>query len=162
LFKLPSGYQLQLGSSKDKALLIKFLSIAYQELFPHQKDFSHLSKTVEQYFSRKTPLWWVESLQNSSEVPSLRLPVACLWMGNAINQITGERYSHIFLVYVSPSHRRQGIAKALIQEAQNWAIARGDKQIGLQVFPQNESALNLYHNLGFYANSFLMLKLIEQ
>ncbi len=53
----------------------------YQELAPKQ-DFSHLALTVEQYLSRETPLWWVND-SNS--------PVACLWAGNAIDQITGDR-----------------------------------------------------------------------
>jgi ribosomal protein S18 acetylase RimI-like enzyme len=121
----------------------------YQELFPNQKDFSHLAKTVEQYFCQDTPLWWVELEQT---------PIGCLWMGTAIDQITGERYAHIFLVYVAPPHRGQGIAKVLMGEAQSWAKFRGDGQIGLQVFPNNQPALNLYQQLGYQTHSLMMLK----
>jgi hypothetical protein len=49
------------GLSKDKAQLIQFMNLMYQELFPDQRDFNHLSMTVEQYFSTETPLWWIES-----------------------------------------------------------------------------------------------------
>lgn len=152
------GYQLRLGSLRDRTLLVKFMAWTYQELFPNQTDFSHLAKTVEQYFSADTPLWWVEPPDNPSPVPTLLLPIACLWMGNAIDQVTGNRYAHIFLLYVVPEYRRRGIATALLGQAQQWAAARGDCQIGLQVFSCNEPALTLYHRLGFRPQSLLMLK----
>lgn len=151
---LPDGYQLRQGSVTDHKLLVNFMIQTYQELFPEQKDLSHLADTVKKYFSPDTLLWWVES--NKTE---LRLtPIACIWIGNAIDQVTGERYAHIFLVYVKPEHRYQGIATALLQIAQNWAKARGDRHIGLQVFCNNQPALNLYHRLGFETRSLLMLK----
>lgn len=149
---LPDGYRIQNGSrSRGRALLGKFMVETYGELYPEQKDFCHLGETVDKYYSRETPLWWVE-------VEETITPIALLWMGNAIDQITGDRYSHIFLLYVKPPYRRQGIAKALLEEAQTWAKKRGDRQLGLQVFPQNEAALALYQKLGFQTQSLLMLK----
>ena len=148
------------GSSKDKAQLIQFMNLMYQELFPNQKDFNHLSITVEQYFSTETPLWWIESEHNLSPTPNLILPIAGLWMGNAIDQINGDRYAHIFLLYVVPEYRRRGVAKILLQQAESWAKTRGDRQIGLQVFPQNQAAVNLYQNMGFQIQSLSMLKFL--
>lgn len=141
---------------------MKFLQLSYQELFPEQKDFSHLATTVKQYFSRETPLWWVEPVravvsEDSSIAPPSH-PVACLWMGNAIDQVKGDRYAHIFLLYVMPEHRRRGIGKGLMRQAEDWARARGDRQIGLQVFQDNQPALNLYHQLGYQTQSLLMAK----
>jgi ribosomal protein S18 acetylase RimI-like enzyme len=90
--------------------------------------------------------------------PSTSSPVACLWVGNAIDQVSGDRHAHIFLLYVVPEHRRQGIGKALMQYVEKWAIARGDRQIGLQVFQSNQPALNLYNQLGYQTQSLWMLK----
>ncbi len=151
---LPDFYCLRMGSTKDKALLLKLMTLAYQELFPQQLDFAHLTSTVEQYLSAKTPLWWVKlkSQPQSSNI------IGGLWMGNAVDQVTGKRYSHIFLIYVKPEHRRQGIATALLEKAQNWSKNRGDHQIGLQVFGHNQPALTLYQGLGFQPQSFLMMK----
>jgi ribosomal protein S18 acetylase RimI-like enzyme len=120
----------------------------YQELAPKQ-DFSHLALTVEQYLSRETPLWWVND-RNS--------PVACLWAGNATDQMTGDRIAHIFLLYVAPEHRRRGIATALIGLVETWAIDKGLRAIGLQVFQANSSALNLYNQLGYQTQSLSMVK----
>ncbi|MFM6038960.1 MAG: GNAT family N-acetyltransferase [Sphaerospermopsis kisseleviana] len=196
------GYSIRRGSTLDKALLVKFIQRTYQELFPTQ-DFSHLARTVEQYFSTDTPLWWVYETQGTgnreqgtegrrqeaegrrqeaggkyffpvtshqspvtspqSPIPNPQSPVptACLWAGNAIDQVTGDRHAHIFLLYVVPSHRRRGIAKALMQHIENWAKQRGDRQIGLQVFTSNTPALNLYQNLGYQTQSIWMIKFIR-
>jgi GNAT superfamily N-acetyltransferase len=139
----------------------------YQELYPEQ-NFSHLAQTVEQYFSTETPLWWVakNTSETASNPPPISLsasysvsdPIACLWLGTAIDQVEGWRYPHIFLLYVCPDHRRQGIGLALMHHAELWAKARGHHQIGLQVFQQNQPALQLYTKLGYQTQSLSMVK----
>jgi len=129
----------------------------YQEQFPDQ-NFSHLAHTVEQYFSRDTPIWWVYEDQGIGNPMGSPVPIACLWVGNAIDQVSGDRHPHIFLLYVIPTHRRQGIGQALMQYLENWAKQQGARQIGLQVFLSNTSALNLYHQLGYQEQSLWMVK----
>ena len=153
------GYLIRPGSSLDRALLVKFMHRTYQELFQEQ-DFYHLAQTVEQYFSRETPLWWVEFLgkgagENITTPPPL---VACVWVGNAVDQAQGDRHAHIFLLYVVPEHRRRGIGTALMRYVEAWAKVRGDRQIGLQVFQSNQPALNLYNQLGYQTQSVWMVK----
>jgi ribosomal protein S18 acetylase RimI-like enzyme len=155
------------------------MQLTYQEMFPDQ-DFSHLAQTVEQYFSSQTPLWWVEEHgemgrlgdgeKNDGGMGRLgdgedfttppNHPIACLWMGNAIDQVTGDRHAHIFLLYVEPKHRRRGIATALMRYAEDWAKNRGDRQMGLQVFQSNQAALNLYSGLGYQTQSLWLKKLL--
>ena len=152
-------YCIRAGSKSDRALLVKFMQRTYQELFQEQ-DFSHLARTVEQYFSRETPLWWVEFLgkgagENITPLPPL---VACLWVGNAMDQVLCDRHAHIFLLYVVPEHRRRGIGTALMRYVEDWARIRGDRQIGLQVFESNQAALNLYNQLGYQTQSLWMVK----
>jgi ribosomal protein S18 acetylase RimI-like enzyme len=186
------GYSIRLGSALDRALLVKFMQRSYQDIFP-PGDFSHLAQTVEQYFSSKTPLWWVDEDREAGEQrsststplsdkgafsPSSPLsplsplsppspvgersrttsPIACLWVGNAIDQIGGSRHAHIFLLYVVKEHRRRGIGTALMKYLEKWATQRGDRQIGLQVFQSNQAALNLYDQLGYQTQSLWMVK----
>lgn len=154
---LISGYTLRQGSGLDRALLVKFMQCTYGELYPDQ-DFAHLALTVEQYFSAETSLWWVEI---EMQDPERQVAVACLWIGTAIDQVKGWRYPHIFLLYVSPAHRRQGIGSALMRHAETWARARGEHQLGLQVFEHNQPALTLYKKLGYQPQSLSMVKLID-
>ena len=159
-FQLLPGYSIYAGSSIDRALLVKFMQKSYQEVFAGQ-DFSHLARTVEQYFSKETPLWWVSPSNESIHPSSFILhpsKVACLWVGNAVDQLTSDRHAHIFLLYVKPEHRRRGIGTALMRYVENWAITRGDRQIGLQVFQSNTAAINLYHQLGYQTQSLWMVK----
>jgi ribosomal protein S18 acetylase RimI-like enzyme len=79
-------------------------------------------------------------------------------MGLAIDQVNGIRHPNIFLVYVDPVYRRQGIGKALLEHAQAWAQDRGYTQIGLQVFMTNRSAIDLYHQLGYVDRSISMMR----
>ena len=158
------GYKIRRGSTLDKALLVKFMQRTYQEAYP-QQDFSHLATTVEQYFSNDTPVWWVdflgEELRRDQGITSPSSPVACLWVGNAIDQVQGDRHAHIFLLYVVPEHRQRGIGTALMRYVENWARARGDHQIGLQVFQSNTAALNLYNQLGYQTQSLWMVKSLD-
>ena len=160
--QLLPDYQLRLGSRREQTTLVKFLQLSYQELFPTQEDFSHLGETAKKYFSRETPLWWVESADSAVSEGSLSSPlsqpVACLWLGNAIDQVQGDRHAHIFLLYVMPEYRRQGIGSALMRHAEDWARARGDRQLGLQVFYNNQAALSLYDKLGYQTQSLWMVK----
>ncbi len=163
------GYELRAGSTLERALLLKFLQRTYKEAYPKQ-DFSHLAMTVDQYLSPETPVWWVEfaakdagrDLSSSREFSPFSpvLPVGCLWVGNVIDQVKGDRHSHIFMVYVAPKHRRQGIGAALVQQAETWARERGDRQITLQVFLDNQPALNLYQKMGYQPYSLMMRKLL--
>lgn len=152
---LPSGYGLRQGKNRDVPLLVEYLRSTYQELCPDASSFDHLQLTIDSYFSELTPLWFVETQSPDKE------SIACLWLGNAIEQCNGERYTHIFLIFVRPQHRRRGIGKALLQLAENWAKAKGDRQIDLQVFLDNQPALNLYQNAGFTTSSVLMTKIFD-
>ncbi|MEH2180008.1 GNAT family N-acetyltransferase [Nostoc sp.] len=186
--QLLPGYIIRCGSLLERSLLLKFMQRTYQDLFPNE-DFSHLEQTVKQYFSSNTPLWWVEEegeqgskgeinskfkIQNDARglanaaltkfkiEDSIPLPpIACLWVGNAIDQVHGYRHAHIFILYVVPEHRRRGIGTALMRYVENWAIQRGDRQIGLQVFQSNKPALNLYNQLGYQTQSIWMVKFLS-
>ncbi|HEY9865690.1 MAG TPA: GNAT family N-acetyltransferase [Candidatus Obscuribacterales bacterium] len=150
------GYHLRQGSRLDRALLLKFVYRTYREQFPEQ-ELGHLTATVEQYFSPQTPLWWVDEFDPD---PSPARQVACLWLGNAIDLADGQRTAHVFLLYVAPEHRKRGIGSALMVHAELWATGRGDRKISLQVFTNNQPALNLYQKLGYQPQSLLMQKIL--
>jgi ribosomal protein S18 acetylase RimI-like enzyme len=142
------GYDLKRGDRLDRAALQKFMGLTYRELFP-EAQLGHLATTIEHHFAPATPLWWVETAGER---------VACLWLGNAIDQITGERHAHVFLLYVQPQHRRQRIGRSLMAVAEAWAKDRGDRQMTLQVFRHNQPALQLYESLGYQTQSISLVK----
>ncbi len=151
LFPDRNQYQLIEGTARDVATLLKFLQVTYQELYPDRQDFQHLQFTVDRYFTYQTPLWFVLTDEGESRI-------ACMWVGIAIDQISGNRHPNIFLLYVEPAYRRQGIARALMQNVERWAKSQGYNQIGLQVFTTDRPALTLYEKLGYQARSISMMR----
>ena len=151
LFPDRDRYQLVTGTTRDVASLRQFLQVTYRELYPQQQDYQHLQVTIDRYFTHQTPLWFVLAEEGGARI-------ACMWVGIAIDQITGKRHPNIFLLYVEPAYRRQGIASALMQNVERWAKNRGYTQIGLQVFTADRPALSLYEKLGYEPRSISMLR----
>jgi RimJ/RimL family protein N-acetyltransferase len=50
---------------------------------------------------------------------------------------------------VARLYRRQGIGRALMEAAEDWARDVGVRKLELHVFPYNEAALGLYEALGY-------------
>jgi len=50
---------------------------------------------------------------------------------------------------VARCHRRQGVGRALLTQAVEWARDVGVTKLELHVFPHNEPALRLYESFGF-------------
>lgn len=144
-----AGYGLKVGNHHDLGQLVQFMALAYGE---QGEDCCSqaLTQTVNTHYVDAAPLWWVVA----EATPTL--PIACLWLGNAIDPQQGDRYGYILLLYVTPQHRRRGIASALLRQAEAWAIARGDQRLGLQVFAHNGTALALYRKLGYTTQALWM------
>jgi len=154
-FNVP-GYQVRVGSSLDRAMLVKFMQRNYAELDASQPR-HHIAATVDRYLSRDTPLWWVD-VNQSNETNS---PVGCIWLGQATDQRQGVVHPYVLLLYVDPGHRRRGIATALLNTAHHWARSEGAGQISLQVFSDNAPAQALYEKLGYQPEAILMKKALE-
>ena len=79
--------------------------------------------------------------------------VAFVTLGNPV--VAKGRVSHvddwagITDVWVSPEHRRQGLAVEVVRELVGWAAERGATTAYLQVRGDNPAALALYERLGF-------------
>jgi ribosomal-protein-alanine N-acetyltransferase len=61
----------------------------------------------------------------------------------------GLRGAYIVTLDVAPSHRRQGLARVLMQAAEQQAIAANCTQLALHVFTGNAAAIAFYEQLGF-------------
>lgn len=81
-----------------------------------------------------------------------------LWFGPRHNGITGEHEGWIYNVTTLPAHRGCGVAKKLMEHAENYAGAQGYRVIGLAVATHNDAALSLYRQLDFKQSNILMRK----
>lgn len=52
-------------------------------------------------------------------------------------------------IYVAPPHRKQGVARALVEEALSWASERGLSEFASDVLLGNEASLAFHEAVGF-------------
>jgi ribosomal protein S18 acetylase RimI-like enzyme len=69
-----------------------------------------------------------------------------------------RRYALVDNLVVSASWRRAGIGQALMQEASQWAAAKGAVEIELTVYDFNREAIAFYRSLGYETFSHRMRK----
>ena len=73
-------------------------------------------------------------------------------VGSAVASIIAGYDGHrgwLYAVAVLQSHQRQGIATALVREAENRLIAMGCKKINLHVRPSDIPVIKFYQSLGY-------------
>lgn len=149
-----ANYRLVKGSSLDRARLVKFMQRAYRDLGATEIG-THLADTVGRHFNSQSNIWWLigpQATASASGLPGLQPrhePMGCLWMGESIDQRNGQKQAYVFLLFVEKSHRRQGLGRALMAHAHQWAHSQGYSQMSLQVFEDNVAAINLYQKLGY-------------
>lgn len=69
---------------------------------------------------------------------------------------TGERFGFIYDLYVEPSHRREGVARKLVEFCIDDFKSQGCEKVRLNVFAKNAGARKLYERLGFTEHSMIM------
>ena len=73
-----------------------------------------------------------------------------IWLaGRAPFYVFRERLAWIYNLHVIPKHRRKGVARHLLREAEEWARLEGLRSIGLHVIDFNEPARRLYESVGY-------------
>jgi diamine N-acetyltransferase len=71
---------------------------------------------------------------------------------------TRRRYALVDEIVVLEKYRRSGIGQALIEKAQEWALAKGAESIELNVWEFNQDAIDFYKKLGYETASRKMNK----
>lgn len=61
-------------------------------------------------------------------------------------------------VFVEPRHRRQGLARELMDRAERWAREQGEKDVWLNVGGKNACALGLYESQGYIVETMHLSK----
>ncbi len=64
----------------------------------------------------------------------------------------------VYDIWVAPEHRRDGVGRFLLMEAERWAKARGYRKIKLEVAEPNRPARGLYEKEGYAAERMYLAK----
>ena len=60
-----------------------------------------------------------------------------------------EQYLYIGFMYVSPQFRGQGLSQQILDELQKWSIKQNIKEVRLDVYADNKTAVRAYEKGGF-------------
>jgi GNAT superfamily N-acetyltransferase len=65
-------------------------------------------------------------------------------------------------VFVHPTHRHRGVARALTEEVAGFARGRGVERLTLKTFAQNEEAIEAWRRMGFEPRTLQMTATIDR
>ena len=85
-------------------------------------------------------------------------PVGFVHLQKTKDFFTHRDNCHISDIAVAQSHEGRGIARALLDHAENWAREHRCQLITLAVFPGNERARAVYESAGFAADLLRLAK----
>jgi len=74
------------------------------------------------------------------------------------DEISNETCGTVPLLAVSPTAQGKGVGQSLIKAAELWAKEQGYRLLHLEVFANNNKALDFYQNQGFKAETLHMIK----
>jgi GNAT superfamily N-acetyltransferase len=75
--------------------------------------------------------------------------------------LAADTYGYLTYAFVQESHRRGGVGRALLAEAEAWCRQRGATRVELDVFDENELAVGFWSASGFRPLSLTMSKTLE-
>ncbi|MFD2444797.1 GNAT family N-acetyltransferase [Bacillus sp. CGMCC 1.16607] len=81
-----------------------------------------------------------------------------LHMTTNTDYFTGESQGYISSIAVSKEGEGKGIARKLMEKAEDWSKEKGFKQLTLNVFAGNERAVNFYSKLNYENEIIKMVK----
>ena len=84
------------------------------------------------------------------------LVLGVVWLG--IVPRRAERIAFVFQLFIYPSHRRQGHARAALARVEELAASMGLPAVALNVLGSNVGAQALYRSLGYVVTSLSMNK----
>jgi GNAT superfamily N-acetyltransferase len=80
----------------------------------------------------------------------------------AISSISDQRVLEVSNVVVVPSHRRRGVARALVRSLAAFARGRGVSRMALKTYLQNDDAMKFWGSLGFRPRYVQMTAAVEE
>lgn len=102
----------------------------------------------------KDDAWWKEWAEEDARSDDCATFVAeedDRWIGlvGCFREDDDPHAAKIFAMWVEPDARRRGVARALLETAEQWLVERGVREIRLSVSNANDAARTLYARQGY-------------
>jgi ribosomal-protein-alanine N-acetyltransferase len=113
---------------------------AFRDRSSQVRDAAQSAARFREELARSWARCWVARLADEREAGR---PAGYLLLWHVVDEI------HVLDIAVHPAHRRQGIARALMDRLFAYARERGVRLVLLEVRRSNVAAIGLYQSLGF-------------
>lgn len=127
---------------EDNFQLAKIIRDVFEEYHAPQNGTVYSDPTTDdlfQMFRTQKSILWIAELDNQVVGSCGIYPTEGL-SGNTVELVK---------FYLSPSSRRKGVGKKLIEQTIQSALDFGYKRLYLESFPEFSKAINMYEKLGF-------------
>jgi ribosomal protein S18 acetylase RimI-like enzyme len=139
----------------DRPVLLEF----EQKVLEAERPYNSTIKSVDAFY------YDLDELLNSSKSYLLVAEVDAKVVGSGYAQIRSSKqslihdfHSYLGFMYVAAEYRGRGINKSIIERLVEWSQAQGVFDCYLDVYSENESAIQAYKKVGF-VNSMIEMKL---
>lgn len=122
---------------------------------------THSDNEVEAFQAAFTATAWEQSAGKSSTflaVDEANELIGYVSVREGSDEVLSEPCVYIALLAVERCHEGKGVAKALIQTAEEWAVEMGYARVALDVFGSNTHALEFYERAGFRVETVRVIK----
>lgn len=132
------------------------------ELAKRFNNIEHLAFRNELQMSKKQEELVVQAVISNKEnifiAESGGAKLGYIELGIQDDYFTDRKQAYISAIAVSEKSEGKGIAKILMNHAEEWAINQGLTQVSLDVFLKNKKAIDVYEHLGFQKEIVKMVK----
>lgn len=85
-------------------------------------------------------------------------PLGYVFVTSREDYFTHQPHAHVEILALAPEAEGRGIARVLMQAAEDWSREQGYTRVTLNVFATNQRALGLYEHLGYRPETVHYLK----
>jgi ribosomal protein S18 acetylase RimI-like enzyme len=142
---------------------LHILKIFEQEIIQFERPFaSNIKKNPVVYYDLKELI-----LRNDAQVLVAVIDEKIIGSGYALIRkskpyFDPERYVYLGFMFVSPQYRGRGINGKITERLIEWAKSKNISEIQLDVYAENDSALNAYKKIGFKPDLLKMRLVIPE
>ena len=143
---IDSIYKIRIATVKD----IDVLKVFEQEIIKYERPYApNLRKDPIFYYDIKNLIERVDAQVLVAELNDEKIGCGYALIKNSPSYKKPEKFVYLGFMYVSPINRGKGINGLIVSELIKWAKIKNIKEIQLDVYSKNKSALKAYEKLGF-------------
>ncbi|HSE66967.1 MAG TPA: GNAT family N-acetyltransferase [Gemmatimonadales bacterium] len=154
---MPPGIRLRVAGPEDQPFLLKLSERLGDFPVPPWRTRSEIGAADHAILLDALGHPTRESTIRVAETPEGQ-PLGYVFVTTRKDYFTRQPHAHVEILALAPEAEGRGIARVLMQAAEEWSREQGYSRVTLNVFATNQRALGLYEHLGYRPETVHYLK----